>query len=195
MAAPETVQARRAALLLHSLSASARSEVIARLSDAESARLRPLLNEIECIGLSPSFAADLHEVPLPAAPLPAGVTLYEQVERLSAEQVASRVANCTPATIAHLLHAAEWPWKAQLLGLLSDARRVEVQARLRRSTTTLAPAALEVLYERVCLDPVAAPGRRLPERASVKTAGGASATGAEPPRSSTRLKRFLSWIR
>jgi len=153
MDAFETIQARKAALLLHSLPPDAARQVLARLSAAESFRLRPLLDEIASMRLPRSVAAEWSNKPMPRdSSQPVAGTLRERVEQLSASQVAERMAKCAPSTIAHVLRAVEWPWKSQLLGLLSESRRFEVQACLCSSSKVLAPAALDVLYERLCLD-------------------------------------------
>ncbi len=151
MAASETPAARRAALLLHALPPAAKRRVIARLDATEVARLKPLLEEIEQMGVPQTLGGDLRALTalLPAAP--AGKpSLREQVRDLSAEDVVQCLRACAPATVAQLLRADEWPWRQQALDRTSEPRRTEVRRHMRAESAVLAPGVLTALCERLC---------------------------------------------
>lgn len=175
MSAADTPRARQAALLLHGLPSAVRQQVIARLGATESARLAPLLKDLAELGIPPSLGESLqgfkesNDARLPAP---------QRVERMSAEEVASRLHILSPVMVAKLLRSREWPWEQRVLDRLSDIRRAEVQY-LRRDTPGLAPAVLTALCERLCAQtPLPHVGR---------TDAGAAASNS--------FKRFIRWIR
>jgi hypothetical protein len=159
MAAPETMQARQAALWLHGLPPAAQSEVLAKLDSRETARLKPLLEELVALGVSPSMGQQMQ----PAVAGPPAVasastaasapvlepSARERVDRLSGDEVARCLQTCSPATIAQLLRAGNWSWKAQVVGLIPEPRRTHVLDHVRRESPALAPAVLVLLFERV----------------------------------------------
>ena len=200
MAAPETMQARRAALLLHGLPAAVQRQVVAKLDAAASARLKPLLDELTHLGIAPSLGRqfqDLTSFPQAAAPAPGEreLTLHERVERLSAPDVARCLQPCAPATVAQLLRAGDWSWKSQVLGLLPEAHRAQVFEHLRGELHVLAPAAVSTLCERLCRHAAELP------LDSPKTGGARSAQPPTGTRSAmlspigARLRRLASWMR
>jgi len=145
MAAPETLQARRAALLLHGLPDAARRQVLARLDMAEQDRLRPLLQELAELGIP--AAADLPPIEVgPAAPA------LDRAAGLRADAVAQALQSCAPATVARLLRAAAWPWKDAVLAQGAASRRDAIVARMHDDTPALAPAVLACLCERLCAE-------------------------------------------
>ena len=154
MAATDTVQARKAALLLHGLPMTARRQVIAKLAAAETERLRPLLDELAALGVPQSMSRELRkltsltqrDLSLSAATVP---TLQQQVERLKAEDVVRCLQPCAAITAALLLRARAWPWQAQVLGLMPAARRAEVLDCMRNETVVLASAVLNALCTRL----------------------------------------------
>src|SRR5262245_26717617 len=117
MVASETMQARQAALLLHGLPLPTREQVLAKLDAHEAARLKPLLAELLGLGVAPEMGRQLQSV---ATPRPAAPT---SVEQLNAYDVAHCLQECSPATAAQLLRMRDWPWKAQVLGLIPEPRR------------------------------------------------------------------------
>lgn len=159
MAASETMQARQAALLLHGLPPAVRGEVLAKLDSREAARLEPLLEELVGLGVSSLMGQQLQQAmasSLPVAPAPAAASspasepsARERVDRLGGDEVARCLQACSPVTIAQLLRAGNWSWKAQVLGLIPEPRRTRVLDHVRRESPALAPAVLALLYERV----------------------------------------------
>lgn len=156
MAVPETMQARQAALLLHGLPRAVRQQVLAKLDVAESARLKPLLDELTELGVSQMLGLQLQHLASPPPTAPAStareLTPHERVERLNAEDVARCFQSCAAVTVAQLLRARTWPWREKVLDLMPEGRRAEVLEHTRRSEfPSLAPAALAFLYELLCL--------------------------------------------
>lgn len=194
----ETTQARRAALLLHALSPAIRRQVAGRLDAAESARLQPLLDELVKLGVSQSLGEKLQYLTSPMAtssPMPVSMAAVDKLTvqkaaRLTAEDVVKCLQSCAPATAARLLHAHDWPWKAQVLELMPEARRAEVlDCTFVRSE--LAPAVLEALSERLCLQ-AGHPAAR--QSAPIMHRERSGHTGVRAQVRSV-LKRLLAWIR
>ena len=190
MAAPESMQARQAALLLHGLPAAARRQVIARLDLAERARLSPLLAELSELGLSQSLGHQLQLAlptqapgPTPAAP---ALTVQERVERLRAEDVLRGLQPCAPSTVAHLLRESAWPWKADVMTAMPQPLRGDVIECLRSSSTPLAPAVLAFFCERLC------------HQAELAPAASAQRSNHPPPARAgmkISLERLTAWMR
>jgi hypothetical protein len=152
MAAPESMSARRAALLLHGLPGDARGRVLARLSALESAQLQPLLHELSELGVSASLCRGLHESATSAvvAPGTPASSARQRAEELSAAEVGRILNICSPVTMAAVLRMAEWPWKAEVLERAGELRRAELRPYLRGDSPELAPAVAEALCERMC---------------------------------------------
>ncbi|MEO8152130.1 MAG: hypothetical protein ABI605_03595 [Rhizobacter sp.] len=190
MAAPDSMQARQAALLLHGLPAAARRQVIARLDLAERLRLSPLLAELSELGVSQSLGHQL-QLALPAQPPEATVnaralTAQEQVERLTADDVLRCLLPCAAATVAHLLRASAWPWKADVLATLPQPLRGDVIECLRSDSTQLAPAVLTFFCERLC------------HQAALVQAASAQRLNHRPPARAgmkSRLGSLTTWMR
>ena len=153
MAAPDSMRTRRAALLLHSLSPSVRGRVLARLPVAEASVLTPLLTELTALGIPKSQASVVEGLGDRAVREP--TSAVERAERLQPEEVLRGVENCAPATVALLLRSAEWPWKREVISMLSDRLRAKV---LQENNVQHAPPAagvVRVLCECLCRDAVA----------------------------------------
>ncbi len=192
MAAPESMQARQAALLLHGLPTAARRQVIARLDLTERAKLSPLLAELAELGLSQSLGQQLQlQLAMPAQPhepTPAAraLTVQEQAERLTADDVLRGLQPCAPATVAHLLHASAWPWKADVLAAMPQPLRGHVIEGLRKDSAPLAPAVLAFLCERLC------------HQAALMPAASAPRLNHAPPARAglkNRLGSLTAWMR
>ena len=196
--ASETVQARQAALLLHGLPSAVREQVIAKLDTREATRVKPLLDELVGLGVSPAMGRQLQTAAATQAATPGAaasgvpvreLTARERLEQLNADDVARALQSCSTSTVAQLLRAQTWSWKAQLLGLIPEPRRARVLEGLRRESPGVAPAVLELLCERV-----------LQEAARLKTIRSqpaATRATVVAPRSSVgaRLRRFIRWTR
>lgn len=152
MVARETLHARQAALLLHSLPADARARVLARLSAGEAARLQPLLKELAELGVSPSLGRKLQEITSSSATAPAlrDASACQRAESLSGADVARALQACAPVTVAALLRISEWPWKQEVLDRSSEVRRADVQRQMHDDAPALSPAVAEALCERLC---------------------------------------------
>ncbi len=144
MSAPDTAS-RRAALLLHSLDARTREQVIARLSPDETALIVPLLKELATLGVPPTLGAQLSSEAASAAMRSA----QQDVEAMDAQIVAHCLVRCSTSTAAHFLSAASWPWKERVLDFMPAQRRIALQSRLRGRPRPLAPAVMKALCERI----------------------------------------------
>ena len=148
MAVSETIQARRAALLLHGSSDSLREQVLARLPVADSSRLKPLLAELAALGIPRSEASMARS--LVSVPARAPATVVERAEQLHPEAVLQALENCTLATASLLLRAAEWPWKGAILNRMSPALRTKVLDEGKAEHAPLGSAVVQVLCECLC---------------------------------------------
>lgn len=179
MAMRETLQARKAALFLHGLPPSARQEVVARLDAAHSSRLKPLLEELGMLGVSPALGYKLRDLATSDAEASAA---HERAMRLGAHDVERALEHCSPATAAHVLRAADWPWKADVLSRMADSRRSRVLERLRTGAAPLAPAVMQTLIEQLCLHAA--------QRVDVHSKTGTPSVGL-----SRLLRRWFGWTR
>jgi Mg/Co/Ni transporter MgtE len=161
--ARDTPQARRAAVLLHELPEVARQQVFAKLDGSQAARLRPLLDELSQLD-----------------PWPKDCATVERARRLRPEDVAVALGSCAPMTVALLLRAVEWHWKAQVLERLPRTVRTHVFECLRTECPQLAPAVLQVLCKRLC-DEVT---RQTRQHSAGRLAG---------PGVMARIRRLIGW--
>jgi hypothetical protein len=150
---PDDTSLRRAALLLHSLDARTREQVIARLSPAETALIAPLLQELTTLGVSPALGAQLSSEGSSSALRSA----RQDVAAMNPEIVARCLERCSASTAAHLMNAASWRWKGRMLNFMPAPRRIAVQSCLRGRLVPLAPAVVEALCARIVAE-----SRRLP---------------------------------
>jgi len=183
--AADSLRARQAALLVHALPAHVRRQVMARLGAAESSQLQPLLLELAQLGVSPELGEKLQRLASSqgsgADAGPPGVA--QSVERLSADHVSARLAACASTTVAQLLRVQDWSWKAQVLNAMADGRRAEVLNCMRSEAPPLGPAALQVLCERLCIEPAHVPAQVPPSRRGARGA------------LRVRIRRALGWMR
>ncbi|HEY6927837.1 MAG TPA: hypothetical protein VI653_30455 [Steroidobacteraceae bacterium] len=204
MGAAETLQARRAALLLHGLSPQQRSLVMAKLGTAEKSRLEPMLEELTRIGIPGELARGTTHTIFKETP-PRELSPVQRASQLDVESVLRALDTSAPGTIGHFLRSYDWPWKVQLLERLPEPRRSraldEVQARMR----PLAPAALAFLATRLCAEaervtalPQLNPGSRLsPPYTSSR---GGNRWRSDPWHNAgssvrARFKRWVGWAR
>ncbi|HEX7639614.1 MAG TPA: hypothetical protein VF457_14555, partial [Burkholderiaceae bacterium] len=125
-ASPEGSDARRAALLLHTVSAEDRGWLLAQLGEAQRARLQALVDELRAIGIPP--APELLRELAPAA----------SIDGVAAADPAPDLKRADPAALAHvlagepaelvalLLSLGPWPWSGDLLARLGGARQRQV---------------------------------------------------------------------
>ena len=204
MSAPETMQARQAALLLHGLPPAARQRVIAKLNIAETARLKPLLQELTELGVPQSLGQQFQGlVPPPQAitarpstppPTMREPTLQEQADALSPEDIVQCLESCAPVTVARLLSTRAWPWKEQVLEGMPELRRNEVLRHLRGEAPALAPAVQKALWERLCRETARARAARSDATNQlVRPDADDTLTRIEPI--GTKLRRWIGWKR
>lgn len=195
MAAPETMRARQAALLVHGLPRAARQRVLAKLQTADVGRLQPLLDELAALGVSQALGENLRPLvdAAPARPPSSELsmaTAQERAERLHFEGVLQCLQSCAPVTVAKLLRSWEWPWTKQVLDAMPEIRRAEVLQHLRRDSPKLAPAVLASLCERLCAQVAQTGASRSPAETLGRTRDRAAHTLLI-----TKLKRLFGWMR
>lgn len=187
MAASE-ILIRRAALLLHAQPIETRRRLVDQLSTDEAATLRPLLDELEQLGIPPEFA-DLRQIAAAAPEIyraPIDAPPAERLNWLSAESIAHAIQQCSAPTIVQLLSGGHWPWKHAVLEHLSEPKRSEVRRCLQREVTLLADAAYAALSERLCTE--------VSKMSDVQRMPDAKA-GVSSRRGMSRWKRWLKWMR
>jgi hypothetical protein len=151
VAAFETIQVRRAALLLHGLPVDARRRIIARLDDPAVGELEQMLGELDRLGVPSSLGQHLQTLAAePPSASDDGLSPSEQLDRCSASDIVSVLKQCATVTAANLLQARAWSWKQEVLSRLSELRRAEVLRLLRSGQARLPPAVLNALCKRVC---------------------------------------------
>lgn len=174
----ETLHARRAALLVHGLPASAREQVVARLEPSHATRLNQMLDELQALGVSSSLSRELRSLATVDADKLS--IAHERAARLDARDVQRAMVHCSPVTAAYLLQAADWPWKSFVLANMPEGRRSRVLEHLHQTLAPLPPALCETLIEQLCRH--AQPG-------------GDRYSSAPPVGWLQRFKRWLAWTR
>jgi len=206
MDARETPQARRAALLLHSLPVGERRKVLTRLTATESAMLTALLDELKELGVSPSLGRRLQaeaQAPRgesqghqPGSQAPQPEAAAEQAQpALNPQQIARLLETCDALTVAQLLRARSWPWEAQVLESMASARKSEVLS-MRSELVPLGPSAQRALCD--CFEQ-----RRSQPRPEIRRPAETGATDltVNPFESGAwsglraRFRRMMSWTR
>jgi hypothetical protein len=197
MGAPELIQVRQAALLLHGLPRAVRQQVLAKLDAAEVERLQPLLAELTELGVSQQLGQQLqHLASPPLLPTARQLTLLEKTEQLNAEDVVRCLQPCEPATVAALFRARNWPWREQALGIMSESRRTAVLASMRRTEPPmLAPAVLAFLHERLCLQAARSENGSPAEAAPGRSFAASARQPAARSQVRAHLGRLMAWIR
>jgi hypothetical protein len=166
-------------LLLHGLAPAARRAVLAQLATADADRLKPLLSELEAMGISPSLGRRLNASVTAAS----GSSPEKKVEELAAEAIVDVFGGSAPITIAQFMRSRDWSWKAQALARFSEPTRGAVAECLRRDLPVLPPAAVRRLCERVCERVERAPVVEVPVEAN------------EPAGLGSRFARIAGWMR
>ena len=142
----ETLPLRRAALLLHGLKPEVRSRVIARLDAQELSSIQPLLRELIELGIPRTATDESHVTDERNQGSP-----QQRAARLDADLVVRALQSCAVVTVAHLLRAVEWPWKAAVLERMPEPRRVAVLMSLQSEPVVMAPAVLQALSNQLCI--------------------------------------------
>lgn len=122
---------RRAALALHALPDSDRAWVLQTLPRADGEVLRPLLEDLEGLGIprDPAYLATIEARPAARTERPSD---REWPASLDADGVAGlvRVLAREPIAVTRLLLSmGAWAWTPALLAAMDDTRREEVQGR------------------------------------------------------------------
>jgi hypothetical protein len=139
---PQPTALHRAALTLHAMPGADRQWLLDALSGEELATLRPLLLELEALGiprdagLSPALqgqAASGHD--------PAGA--LQGLDGEGVRRLAGMLRAEPPRLVAVLLSAGRWPWRDQLLAQLGvDRTRVDARPMKAGDAGALAAALL-----------------------------------------------------
>ncbi|MBX3625329.1 MAG: hypothetical protein KF892_09980 [Rhizobacter sp.] len=130
--AASSPEMRRAALLLHSMSAADRAWTLEQLSTEDRSRLVPLLSELSGLGIpgDPALVSDaLNATAAPGSP-------HEQPHNTTAQALLRE----PDRLIVTLLRCGPWAWQASLFAALTPARRRSIEAALRTATEEAAPA-------------------------------------------------------
>ena len=189
MAAVETLQARRAALLLHGLSPQQRRLVMAKLGAAETSRLEPMLGELSRIGIPRELGLIGPETPTKES-VAREPTPVERAAQLDADSVLRALETSSPVTMGHLLRSYDWPWKAEVLERLPEPRRSKALEKAQARLRPLAPAALTFLCTRLCSEAErAATLPRLDPGLRTNVPWGC------PPGVGSRFRRWIGWGR
>jgi len=215
VAAAETLQARRAALLLHGLSSQQRRLVMAKLGAAETSRLEPMLDELSRIGIPGELAvgSEILAGPPERTPntlskesVPREHTAVQRAAQLDVESVLRALETSAPSTLGHLLRSYDWPWKEEVLERLPEPRRSRAFATGQAQLRPLAPAALTFLCTRLCSEaerattlPRLDPGLRVSLPSQVNRWSG-NRWRSDPWRNGdsgirARFKRWIGWGR
>jgi len=124
---------RRAALLLHAMSAPDVAWLLQQLERDDAARLQLLLEELRTLGLPRQSdllqQAARQQTPPPrpsTAPHDAG-DLLQCLRGAEVQQLAAVLRNEPPGLVARLLDSADWPWRADLLEAQGPHRRRQIE--------------------------------------------------------------------
>lgn len=164
----QTSSDRRAALTVHALAEQDRQWLMAQLTPDEAARLQPLLNELNQlgipreVGLIGQLLQDASHVGTASSQVPP-LHIDESVDsnrqfvdhdpaanelgaldQAEASDLARMLRHEPPMLVAHLLHMRHWPWAADLLDHMDVSQRLSVQGCLAglRESLDGTPAAL-----------------------------------------------------
>jgi hypothetical protein len=152
---------RQSALLLHGLEKADQHWVLAQLASDDAGTLRGHLAELKALGIPRDHALAARAQPTGMEEASAGMHVA------SAEQIQVLLADEPAWLVAHLLAAAEWPWRDEFLASLAPFQRDRIAA-LR--TAPLRPAAARQL--------VALVASSLPsQRVATPAAGNARSSG------------------
>ncbi|MCW7540874.1 hypothetical protein OOT46_23925 [Aquabacterium sp. A7-Y] len=139
--AADAAQLREAALALHALVPSVRQQVLATLDADQRARLEPLLEELNALGLPTSLA----RAAAADAPARSG-SLDDRLAALPADALAAALLTQGAATAAAALGVIDATRQAELLALLPEERRSAIE-RAQSQSPRLGPLARQALAE------------------------------------------------
>lgn len=125
---PAIRRQRSAALVLHSMSEADRAWALAELSEEERGVLRPLIDELQELGVPASADWVPSAIGVPAQVARGRETrdpVHRKVSRALPEQVASALQDEPVELVRRLLSLSPWPWKAEVIAAL-NARRGEL---------------------------------------------------------------------
>lgn len=122
--------ARRAALVLHSLSLDDRRRLLAQLPLREQEVLRPLLDELSAIGMPAEPDLVRQAVATPSAAQATDPDTGNGIDDIDPHVVVRALAAEPPLLVAEVLSLRAWRWAAPLLAALPEPRRRDVHAAL-----------------------------------------------------------------
>lgn len=140
--------ARRAALLLHSMIPADREWLLGELEPAQRAELERLLQELAAMGLpADRTLLDAGLAPSEPAATPVGPHA-KALAGVPAQAVVEALLNEPDRLVAQVLQCGPWGWQAELFAALSPLRRRAVQDLLRQAAPAdAAPALSTALLE------------------------------------------------
>jgi hypothetical protein len=115
---------RSAALVLHSMSAADRAWALAELSDEERSILRPLVEELQSLGVptDPTWAESVLDVPAAPRGPEQGDSARRRVATALPEQVVSILETEPVELVRRLIGLASWSWRTEVLAMLKARR-------------------------------------------------------------------------
>lgn len=125
---PALRRQRSAALVLHSMSEADRAWALGELSEEEREVLRPLIEELQALGVradAQGVSSVLGTLARVARGRDASSPAHRQVSRAHPEQVAAVLSDEPVEVVRRLLAMASWPWRAEVVAIL-NARRGEL---------------------------------------------------------------------
>lgn len=138
---------KAAALSIHELAGADREAVLRVLSPEERARIMPLLEQLQDLGIP---AGMVNRLPPDEPPIPSIDSDMLQSHRRCAALSAETVMQCTreqsAQTLGALLAVRAWPWAQELLRQLPEPRRRAVQ-EFCQTDSSIRPAVQAVLVE------------------------------------------------
>lgn len=125
---PTLRRQRSAALVLHGMSEADRAWALAELSEEERELLRPLIEELQALGVATdaqTVSSALGTLPRVVRRRDASSPAHRQVARALPDQVLPRLLEEPVELVRRLLAMSAWPWRAEVVAAL-NARRGEL---------------------------------------------------------------------
>jgi hypothetical protein len=124
---PALRRQRSAALVLHSMSEADRAWALAELSEEERGVLRPLIDELQALGVpaDTDWVSSALGTPAPVARSrgrEASDPVHRKVARALPEQVVAVLQDEPVELVRRLLGLSSWPWKTEVIAALNTRR-------------------------------------------------------------------------
>lgn len=142
---PTLRRQRSAALVLHSMSEADRAWALSELSEEERGVLRPLIDELQALGVpaDTEWVSSALGAPAPLARgREASDPTQRKVARARPEQVVAVLQDEPVELVRRLLGLSSWPWKAEVIAAL-NSRRGELFDAAPALALSQSPSALD----------------------------------------------------